>query len=207
MTAYATSMNQTDALFANLKRTVAPVLLPVSLDLAKDHLRVTHNDEDTLIQAYLKSATTKVENDTRRGFITQTWAQYLDDFCDDLILLRRCPVIAVSSITYVDTNGTTQTVTSSDYQVDVASEPARVYPAYGVVWPTVRSRRLNAVTVTFTVGYGDTPTFTDPNFQLAQQAILLLATNFYRMRCPVSETSVVPAPLSYEALIEALRWD
>src|SRR3990167_7420015 len=62
------------------------------------------------------------------------------------------PLRSVTSITYVDQDGTTQTLSSTLYTVDSSSEPARITPAYGEVWPSTRDQ-VNAVTVRFVAGY------------------------------------------------------
>lgn len=64
------------------------------------------------------------------------------------------PLASVDSIQYIDPAGVLQTMSTSDYKVDADSEPARVLPAYGKAWPSTR-QEINAVKLTFTVGYGD----------------------------------------------------
>jgi uncharacterized phiE125 gp8 family phage protein len=54
----------------------------------------------------------------------------------------------------VDTDGTTQTLSTSRYQVDAKRRPGRMRPAYGYSWPATRPSTVNAVTVTFVAGYG-----------------------------------------------------
>lgn len=194
-----TSLTQTTDLFANLRRTVHPDEFPVSIsELKSSVLQIEDDEQNGWIEKCIKAATAKVENDTKRGFVTQTWKHYLDSFCDNVILLRRCPVIAVTSITYVDNDGATQTVSSSDYQVDVASEPGRVYPAYGESWPSVRSSSLSPIVVTFTVGYG-AASAEHYELDLARQAISILAAKLF-------EGCQEPG-MAYDALIDGLRWE
>lgn len=69
------------------------------------------------------------------------------------LYLDHTPVRSVDSITYTDTNGTTQTLDPSQYKLDTVSEPCRIVPAYGTTWPGTRNE-INAVTVNFTCGYG-----------------------------------------------------
>lgn len=64
------------------------------------------------------------------------------------------PLASVDSIQYVDMAGNLQTLAASDYKVDADSEPPRVLPGYGKAWPSTR-QEINAVKLTFTVGYGD----------------------------------------------------
>lgn len=64
------------------------------------------------------------------------------------------PLASVDSIQYIDPAGTLQTMSTSDYKVDTDSEPPRVLPGYGKAWPSTR-QEINAVKLTFTVGYGN----------------------------------------------------
>ena len=135
-----------------LSRTVAPTVEPVTLQDCKDWLRVDSADDDPLLTALVTMARESHEDYVRRAYITQTWALTLDRF-PSTIQLWRCPVLAISSVTYVDPDGATQTLAGAKYQLDNSSEPARLVPAYNETWPTTR-RVPNAVTVTFTAGYG-----------------------------------------------------
>lgn len=65
---------------AALKVKVQPFCEPVSLQMVKDHLRVTLCDDDALISAYISAARISCEIFTRRRFINTTLAQFLDSF-------------------------------------------------------------------------------------------------------------------------------
>lgn len=69
------------------------------------------------------------------------------------IYLDHCPIQTVDSISYVDTAGVTQTLSSSLYVLDNVSEPSRIVPAYGSTWPGTLNQ-INSVTVNYTCGYG-----------------------------------------------------
>lgn len=69
------------------------------------------------------------------------------------IFLAHDPIVSVDSIAYIDQYGVTQTLASNQYKLDNISAPARILPAYGTTWPTTRNE-INAVTVTYTCGYG-----------------------------------------------------
>lgn len=174
-----------------LKRTVNPVLEPVSLADAKAHARVDITDDDALIESLIVRARSFCEEQTRRSFITSTWRMSLDRFpCGPLerfqgpaveardILLPRPPLIAVTSIAYLDTNGAAQTVASTDYIVSNDDEPARLALAYGKDWPDTLPQ-LNAVTITYTAGYGATRA--DVPEQI-KHAMLMLVSHWYENR-------------------------
>jgi len=77
------------------------------------------------------------------------------------IILPYAPLISVDSITYVDTDGATQTLSSSLYKVDNISEPARIMPAYGTTWPATRNE-INAVQITLTAGWSNAASVPQP---------------------------------------------
>ncbi|NBP83230.1 hypothetical protein EBU60_05145 [bacterium] len=141
---------------------------PVSLAEAKQHLRVDGGDDDLLIGSLITAARQAAETKTGRQLITARWKLLLDAFPGPLmqsasgasfslpghaILLAKCPVQSVVSIEYLDMNGTTQVMPSSDYVLDAACEPARLTPAFGKTWPPTLPQ-MGAVSVTFDAGYG-----------------------------------------------------
>lgn len=131
-----------------------PAAEPILLADAKLHLKApASTTEDTLITLMIATAREEVENEIGRALITQTWEKYLDAFPEGIKLFYP-PFISLTSITYVDTAGSNQTLASTEYAVDDKQEPAWIVPAYGKYWPDTRSDTINAVTVRFVCGYG-----------------------------------------------------
>ena len=118
----------------------------------------TNTTSDPQIVAWVAGAREYAETFTHRGFITQTWDLKLGGFpCDDVIWLPKAPLVSVTSVTYVDPAGATQTWSSALYTVDAPAGPkARagcLVPNYGQAFPSTRDV-VNAVTVRFVAGYG-----------------------------------------------------
>jgi len=114
----------------------------------------TNTTSDPAIASLIKAARTAAERITCRALVTQTWDLKLDAFpCHGVIHVPKPSLQSVTHITYVDADGATQTLAADQYLVDTASEPARITPAYGAVWPTPRGQ-TGAVTVRFVAGYG-----------------------------------------------------
>lgn len=160
-----------------------PTEEPVTLDEAKAHLRVESTAEDALIQALIAAAREYAESVTGRQLVTATWDLKLDAFPADgaAIELPKAPLRSITSVTYVDTAGATQTWASGKYVVDAPSGPealpGRLAPAYGESYPATRDT-LNAVTIRFEAGYGtaaDVP-------QAIKQAMLLHIGHLYENR-------------------------
>jgi uncharacterized phiE125 gp8 family phage protein len=136
-----------------LKIVTAPYADPVSLEAAKQHIRVDTPDDDALIARTIRSAVETFEVHTRRQYVTASWRMTLDAFpSDGYIDLPMPPVQSVTSITYVDADGATQTVSAADYSLDSDREPGRINLAYNASWPSPRTQP-NAVTVSFKSGY------------------------------------------------------
>lgn len=137
----------------SITRTVAPTQMPVTLDDVKDRLRISGSDSDGELLISVNAATDYCQEYQWAQYCTATFSERFDRFPSE-ILLRRSPVQSVSSVAYVDTAGSTQTlVANTDYTVDIYSKPARIVPAYGKFWPSTRGH-VNDVTVTYVGGYG-----------------------------------------------------
>lgn len=108
---------------------------------------------DPQLRLLMASARYAAETLTRRALVTQTWDLYLDAFRPWENTLPKPKLQSVDAITYVDSNGDTQTLDASQYKVDLAGEPARIAPAFGLVWPVTRWE-MNAVKIRYTCGYG-----------------------------------------------------
>lgn len=195
-----------------LELVTGPAAEPVTLLEAKAHLRVDFDDDDPLITGLIKVARQWAETFSRRGFITQQWKLLLDWFPtadSGLIRLPLPPAQSITSVQYVDTNGATQTVAAADYTLDKASEPARLVPAFGKSWPSVRAVP-NAVTVTFKAGYGTPGSSPDDSVSKVPEAIKtalkLLVAHWYEHREAVSEEQpLTPVPMALESLLWPYR--
>lgn len=138
------------------RRIVEPTDEPITLADAKEHVRVTDDDQDFYIQGLITASRIWCENKIDRSFITSTWQVTTDQFPDNAgpINLPRPNLIAISSIQYIDTGQTLQTIDPSRYAVDAASQPGRIFPAYTLIWPATLLF-ANSVIITYTAGYGD----------------------------------------------------
>ncbi len=144
-----------------LKQITAAQDAPVTLAEARAHLRVDSTAEDTLITSMITSATEVAEQLTGRAIMPQTWELTLDSF-DDGIVLTRPPVRSITSITYVDTAGATQTLSASLYRLRADDfGAATVTPVYGQSWPETLDD-TDTVTVRFVCGYASEDSVPQP---------------------------------------------
>jgi uncharacterized phiE125 gp8 family phage protein len=136
-----------------LRRITDAATEPLTLSEAKAFLRVTHSAEDALITAMITAARQACEGEIGRSLIAQVWEKTLDCF-PDAIELPNPPIIAITSVQYVDPVTAVDTFLSpTAYTLDNKSEPGWLVPAYGYDWPTPLDV-INAVAVRYTAGYG-----------------------------------------------------
>lgn len=131
----------------------APSAEPISLDEALVHCRIDGNEETGLLLASIVAARRQAETVTGCALVTQTLDYTLDAFPCWELEVPKGPLQSVTAITYVDTDGVTQTLSSALYQVDATDERGIITPAWGQSWPTTR-QQLAAVKVRYVAGYG-----------------------------------------------------
>jgi uncharacterized phiE125 gp8 family phage protein len=196
-----------------------PVVEPISLAEAKDHLNVTISDDDARIQNYIRAARANLERKYDVAFMTQslvlgrdyfpavfgmgwgwspgwwlgsTWmAQY------DLQELRygylslRWPAQSITSVTYLDTTGTSQVWASSNYILDSDSRPGRLMLGLGKTYPAT-APLAGAVKVEFVSGHTDPALIPED----MKEAVRLLMGEYYQNReNVVIDTRLVALPI------------
>jgi len=185
---------------------VEPTAEPVTLAEAKIHLRVDNNDEDTYITNLIIGARQMVETHTNRALVDTTFVYKIDTFppsglIDSRILLPRSPLDSVSSVTYLDTNGDSQTLATSVYEVDTSSLPGRIRLKFDQSWPNTRLHP-EVITITFIAGYGAASAVPDS----LKSAVYLLLAHYFELRVPVLVTqggNVVKIAMGVEHLMRA----
>lgn len=130
---------------------------PVSTDDLKLFMRLSTSDttENVLLESLEKAARTYCENYTKRPCLPQTFQLFLDDFQDEITLMRAplSTVVGDVVITYLDpTSGESTSLSTAIFGVDVYSEPGRVFLKDGQDWPDHYTQR-NAITVQFVAGF------------------------------------------------------
>lgn len=103
-----------------LSRVTAPASEPVSLEEAKHYLRVTMEDDDTLITDLIVSARMSAENWLRRSLMTQAWKLGYDDCLPECVSLPMGPVTAITSVTVINQDQSTQLVGAALYKLNSA---------------------------------------------------------------------------------------
>lgn len=187
----------------HLKRTADPTSEPITWAECKVHLKLDDDTEQAYVETLIAAAREYVEAQLGRALYTQTWTLKLDGFRDDgqvvkdgIITIPNPPLASVSSITYVDTNGTTQTLSASSYTVNTQADPGRIYEAYSYVWPDTRDTE-DCVTITYVAGWSTVATIP----KTIKQAMLMLVLHWFGVRQPVTEKPLSAVPMAVESLL------
>lgn len=135
--------------------TTGPTVEPVNVEDARRNLDLDDLYRDEDLELWITEARKAVEYDARVALNTQTRSLALHCFpaSDSFEVGTVSPLISVTSITYLDTAGASQTLATSVYKVDTARRPGVVWLKYTQTWPSTYGE-ANAVTVTYTAGYG-----------------------------------------------------
>ena len=175
----------------------APTIEPVTVAEAKRNSDYDDPYRDQDFARWITEARKQVEHDARLSLVNQTRIRKLDAFPAENYIACKPPLVSVSSISYIDTAGSSQTFASGNYEVDTNRHV--IWLAYEVDWPDTRDIQ-NAVTVTYVSGHGSGAS-TVP--EAAKSAILL----FCKMRFEQPEVSMSDWTTTgtYQALIETLR--
>jgi uncharacterized phiE125 gp8 family phage protein len=127
---------------------------PVTAAEVKAQTEVDFADDDTLITLLIAGARAFTEKycGTRLG--TQTVSVKCDCF-GDFKKFAEAPVQSITSISYVDSDGATQTLAASVYELRSDGLEVSIALKYGQVWPVTQSG--SRITVIAVVGYTAVP--------------------------------------------------
>jgi len=129
----------------------APTIPVASVDVIKSHLRIDHDDEDTLLESYASAATMQFSRRTGRVPYETELEIAMDYFPWCAIRLPwAMPLISITSVKYKDSVGVDTTWGSSNYVSDPYD--GRLAPAYGVTWPSFTPYPLSAVRIRYKAG-------------------------------------------------------
>lgn len=190
----------------SIKRTADSSTEPLSLDAAKEHLRVVDDaDDDDYITGLITHARHTVEKATRRALWTgQTWQAAYTHFGSfstvrGRLSIPKPPMAAVSSVQYYDNKNVLRTVSAGDYVVDDSGD-ARAVLGFTSTFslPALSCDYAAPVRVIFTAGYADEDAL--PGGLLV--AIKYLIQHFYDHRSPVGiNVNLNEMPLSFQYLL------
>lgn len=187
--------------------------------------------DDPLLLLLIASARAHAEQELRRYLVTQTIdafydhfprpARYMDHhgmdsraadyttgagFHSHRYEIRLPPLQSVSSITYIDQNGVLQTLDPATYIVDAKSQPARITPAFGQIWPATQWQ-ANAITIRFVAGYGAAAAVPACIRQWMLMRVSTMFENREQLSVGHTRSALIEVPPSYiDGLLDPERW-
>ncbi len=172
----------------------------------KTWLRVDTSDEDTEIAFMGMACQNILEDLTNTTMMQQTMKVYFDGFPPEGTPMRlpRPPLISVTSIKYVDADGTQQTWSNTLYEVSTLGKlPAEILPIESESYPTTGSTPtasvFNKVEVEYTAGYatrGEIP----EGFVVGHR---MFVGHFYNNREAATTANVKDLPLGLQMIVAA----
>lgn len=183
----------------------APTIPPLSLDDAKDHLRIVHTDDDLVVQRCLQVAEELLQQETGLQLAEAEYDWVFDDFpaSSDPLYVPRSPLASITSIKYQDTADQEQTLGAANYFADTSKLPHRICLIYGESWPDVLSREAS-VTVRYKAGWSNQADIP----QRAKQALRIWLASLYEHRDVVEHIEsgrAVRTGQALEALVNSLK--
>jgi len=162
--------------------TVDPTDEPVSLQEAKDVLRIDSSDDDAYVGTLIVAAREWCETYTKRHFVKRTVRAYWDNWPAGICIESPRPFTETTASPtlkyYAEGSTSATTLAASSYWVDSDGEPGRIVLRSGQTWPDTTLRTANAVELTLQTGYGSEPDVPDS----IKQAILFLVGHWYANR-------------------------
>ena len=198
-------------------RTSSPVIESVTLEEVKRFLNVATHTDDTLLSDIIFNTTDYLESVLHRQFLAASYRFSLDRFPWDpnwsiqqniwwtidprsIIEIPRPPLQSITAIVYQDVNNTQQTFATTEYGVDVDSEPGRVYLLPGHSWPSTYAIP-NAVKITYFAGW--TTVATMP--QRLRSLLLFVIGDLYHYRRGTSIEDFIQEVPYVQRLIRSLN--
>ncbi len=174
----------------------APVEEPITLNEAKIQCEVESDEHywDDYLTLLIVAARRCFEKWSGRWLVTRNVQFIFDNFPYPTyeIYLPKGPIQSVTSLQYLDPNGTLTTFPqTTKWLADVNSYRPKVYLAWAQIWPMQRYIE-NAITITCVAGYGlhstQLPQDVPAEYQIA---IKLIVAHWFKHRTPIVEDSSI----------------
>lgn len=135
--------------------TTPPTLEPVTVEECRQFVGIYQAGDvsrDAVILSRIKTARLWCESYTRYHFMRQTvtaYADYFETCCNNCCIDLEAPLVSVTSVKYINSNGVDTTLDPGQYIVDTVSN--RITPAYNASWPAIR-QQPNSMRVEYLAG-------------------------------------------------------
>ncbi len=178
----------------------APTIEPITSAEARLQCGVADDAagyHDPKLLSLVQAAREKVETDTGRAVMQQTWDYTFDLFPYGMrpLYIPKAPVSSITSVKYYDTLNVQQTLATSVYATYLDREPAEIRLKYQQQWPFIYYQP-GVITVRFVAGYGAAETAVPESLKAA---MLLLVSDWFENRD--GERPNTTTNRAYDALI------
>ena len=163
-----------------------------SLATVKAYLDLTPTTHDVALTQLADRVSEFIEGETGVLFVTRTVEDVYDGTGRATLRLDRYPITSLTSLTIKDTqDGTPKTITSSDYDLDLARGIVRLRTTAD---PSVFTALFQNVAVSYPVGYGaqDAATLPGDIYGAGLDLVKYLWTQFRTNAVAASQISVGP---------------
>jgi len=136
--------------------TTAPATEPVTVAQAKQQCGVASSDksDNDAFGRLIATERSYVEKYCGIKIVTQAVTLKCDNFCN-FERIPAAPIQSITSITYVDVDGVSQTLDTSVYEVRADGLETSIVLQFGKSWPTIQ--RGSRIVVVAVVGFTDIP--------------------------------------------------
>lgn len=195
----------------------------VTLDEAKAHLRVFHDDDDDYIQALVDAAVGQLDGADgwlNRALGSQSWVFSLERFPwyygqygyhdgqraaygrPQRIYIPLAPLISVDAVEYVASDETTKQLTNFRVFGAGSTQPGYIMPALDTSWPSTICD-TETVRITFTAGYANAAAIPSG----IKHAIKLMVGHWFENReaVTINLKGLAELPMGVVALLMPLR--
>lgn len=159
--------------------------LSVTTDEVNNHLKTSIADitANTYISLLIKAVEKFGEDFTKREFLTKTFTNYRSAWASEYEI-RKSKLQSIVSVNYLDSDGNTQTVNSSNYLTTQSNGFSYLKFISTYSFPTLYAESKQPVIIELTAGYGATNTSIPKDIK---EAILAHLARLYGNRgdCPM----------------------
>lgn len=183
--------------FNKIRRTVAPVVLAVTVDEVARHLNISAQTEEDYITSLIEAATAMIEGPSGIGIglAPATYAMDVDALVSP-ITVPLWPLIAPESLVWLDSDLVEHSTT--ELRSTAHSAPGRVFhKASG-------SALEGSISLTFRAGFADEGGSAAIPADL-RHAILMIVGHLYEHREAVSEVKLEEVPLAVQTILNRYR--
>ena len=176
-----------------------PAVEPITLDQAKARLRISDDSQNSHITHLIRAARERVELETGRALISQSWLERRDQWDEGGRLLAfgtqfrmlKPPLISIETITTYDAQDTPSIWDPAAIFIDTMAEPGRIALKSDSAFP-MPGRKIAGIEIRFTCGYG--PDASDIPASLIEamgQLIEAMADDGVETRLPLAVQSLL----------------